>query len=58
VCQLTIEVEEEWDQGITLIDKVGLLDSGEDLEKHDSDDINFYNDSSHNDDKEEGVTKH
>jgi hypothetical protein len=56
--QLTIEAEEEWDPDNALIDKLGLLDSGEESEEHDGDDVNFYHDSSHDDNKEEGVTKH
>ncbi len=56
--QLTVEEEEEWDPDNALIDKLDLSDSGEESEEHDSDDINFYHDSSDNDDKEEGATKH
>jgi hypothetical protein len=56
--QLTIEEEEEWDPDNALIDKLNLSDSGEESEEHDSDDVNFYHDSSDNDDKEEGGTKH
>jgi hypothetical protein len=56
--QLTIEEEEEWDPDNALIDKLNLSDSGEESEEHDSDDVNFYHDSSDDDNKEEGVTKH
>ncbi len=56
--QLTVEEEEEWDPDNTLIDKLDLLYLGEELEEHDSDDVNCYHDSSDNDNKEEGVTKH
>jgi hypothetical protein len=56
--QLTIEAEEEWNPDNTFIDELGLSDSGEELEEHDSDDIMFYNVSTDNVDKEEGVTKH
>jgi hypothetical protein len=41
-----------------LIDELNLSDLGEELEEHDSDDVNFYDDSSKDDNKEEGVTKH
>ncbi len=56
--ELTIEEEEEWDPDNALIDKLNLSDSGEELEEHDSDEVNFYHDSSNDDNKEEGVTKH
>jgi hypothetical protein len=56
--QLTIEEEEEWDPDNASIVELDLADSGEESEEHDSDDVNFYHDSSDNDDKEEGVTKH
>jgi hypothetical protein len=56
--QLTIEEEEEWDPDNVLIDELNLLDLGEELEEHASDDTNFYHDSSNDDNKEEGVTKH
>ncbi len=56
--QLTVEEEEEWDPDNALIDRLDLLDLGEESEEHDSDDVNFYHDSSNNDDKEGGVTKH
>jgi hypothetical protein len=56
--QLTIEAEEEWNLDNAFIDKLGLSDSGEELEEHDSDDVTFYNHSIDNVDKEEGVTKH
>jgi hypothetical protein len=56
--QLIVEEEEEWDPDNALIDKLDLSDSGEESEEHNSDDVNFYHDSSDNDDKEEGVTKH
>jgi hypothetical protein len=55
---LTVEEEEEWDPDNALIDKLDLSDLGEELEEHYSDDVNFYHDSSDNDNKEEGVTKH
>jgi hypothetical protein len=41
-----------------LIDELDLSDPGEESEEHDSDDVNFYHDSSDNHDEEEGVTKH
>ncbi len=56
--QLTVEAEEEWNPDNAFIDELGLPDSGEELEEHDSDDITFYNDSINDVDKEEGVTKH
>jgi hypothetical protein len=56
--QLTVEEEEEWDPDNALIDKLDLLDSGEESEEHNSDGDNFYHDSSDDDDEEEGVTKH
>jgi hypothetical protein len=56
--QLTIEEEEERDRYNALIDKLDLSDSGEESEEHDSDDVNFYHDSSNDDNKEEGATKH
>jgi hypothetical protein len=56
--QLIVEEEEEWDPDNALIDKLELSDLGEESEEHDSDDVNFCHDSSDNDDKEEGVTKH
>jgi hypothetical protein len=56
--QLTLEEEEEWDPDNALIDKLNLLDSGEESEEYNRDDVNFYHDSSDDDDKEEGVTKH
>jgi hypothetical protein len=56
--QLTIGEEEEWDPDNALFDKLNLLDSGEELEEHNSDDVYFYHDSSDDDSKEEGVTKH
>jgi hypothetical protein len=56
--QLTVEEEEEWDPDNALIDELDLSDLGEESEEHDSDDVNFYHDSSKDHDKEEGVTKH
>jgi hypothetical protein len=56
--QLTIEAEEEWNPDNAFIDELGLLDLGEELEEHDSDDITFYNNSIDNVDEEAGVTKH
>ncbi len=56
--QLTVEAEEEWNPDNAFIDELGLLDSGDESEEHDSDDITFYNDSIDNVDEEEGVTKH
>jgi hypothetical protein len=56
--QLTIEEEEKWDPDNALIDKLDLLDLGEESEEHDCDDVTFYHDSSNNDNKEERVTKH
>ncbi len=55
--QLAIEEEEEWDPNNALIDELDLSDSGKESEEHDSDDVNFYHDSSDDDDKDEGVTK-
>jgi hypothetical protein len=48
--QLTNEEEEEWDPDNALIDELDLLDLGEESEEHDSDDVNFYHDSSNDDD--------
>jgi hypothetical protein len=56
--QLTVEEEEERDPDNTLIDKLYLSDLGEESEEHGSDDVNFYHDSSDDDNEEEGVTKH
>jgi hypothetical protein len=56
--QLTVEAEEEWNPDNAFIDELGLLDSGEESQEHDSDDITFYKDSIDDVDKEEGVTKH
>ncbi len=56
--QLTIEEEEEWDPDNALIDELNLLDLGKETKEHNSDDVNFYHDSSNDDNKEEGVTKH
>ncbi len=56
--QLIVEEEEEWDLDNALIDNLDLSDWEEELEEHDSDDINFYHYSSDNHDKEEGATKH
>ncbi len=39
--QLTFEAEEEWNPDNAFIDKLCLLDSGEESEEHDSDDISF-----------------
>jgi hypothetical protein len=55
---LIVEEEEEWDLDNALIDNLDLSDWEEELEEHDSDDINFYHYSSDNHDKEEGATKH
>jgi hypothetical protein len=56
--QLAVEEEEEWDPDNALIDKLNQSDLGEELEEHDSDDVNFYHDSSNDHDEEDGVTKH
>jgi hypothetical protein len=56
--QLTIDEEEEWDPDNALIDKLDLSDLGEELEEHNSDDVNFYHDSRDDHNEEEGVTKH
>ncbi len=56
--QLTVEAEEEWNPDNAFIDKLGLLDLGEESEEHNSDDIKFYNNSIDDVNKEEGVTKH
>ena len=56
--QLTVEAEEEWNLDNAFIDELGLSDSGEESEEHNSEDITFYNNSIDNVDKEEGVTKH
>ncbi len=56
--QLTVEAEEEWNLDNAFIDELGLLDSGEELEEHNSNDIKFYNDSIDDVNEEEGVTKH
>ncbi len=56
--QLTVEAEEEWNLDNPFIDKLCLLDLGEESEEHDSDDTTFYNDSIDDVNKEEGVTKH
>jgi hypothetical protein len=53
--QLTIEEEEEWDPNNALIDELDLSDSGEESEEHDSDEVNFYHDSSDDHNKEEGL---
>jgi hypothetical protein len=55
---LTVEAEEEWNLDNAFIDELGLLDSGEELKKHNSNDIKFYNDSIDDVNEEEGVTKH
>jgi hypothetical protein len=55
--QLTVEEEEEWDPDNALVDELDLSDLGEESEEHDSDDVNFYHDSSDDHDEEEGVTK-
>jgi hypothetical protein len=41
---LTVEDEEQWDPEGADIDVYSLLDSGEESEEHDSDDVNFYSD--------------
>jgi hypothetical protein len=53
-----VSEEEEWDPDNGLIDKLNLLDLGEELKEHNSDDIKFYHDSSNDDNEEEGFTKH
>ncbi len=45
----------EWDPDNALIDELDLSDSGEESEEHNSDDVNFYHDSSKDHNKEEGV---
>jgi hypothetical protein len=55
---LIAEAEEEWNPDNAFIDELSLLDSGEESEEHNSDDITFYDDSIDGVNEEEGVTKH
>ncbi len=41
---LTVEEEEQWDPEDSNVSADAVLDSGEELEEHDSDDVNFYSD--------------
>ena len=42
---LTIEEEEQWDPEDSIVRSDDVLDSGEESEEHDSDDVNFYSDA-------------
>jgi hypothetical protein len=50
---LTVEEEEEWDINDAKIDVDALLESGEESEEHDSDDVNFYSEMDDDDDDDE-----
>jgi hypothetical protein len=57
---LTVEEEEQWDPEDSNVRHDDVLDSGEELEEHDSDDVNFYSDaedeSEDDNDDEENTT--